>query len=131
MSGIPFSGSGQLAEKETISLIAAAKVTGTNVYNTAGQSLGSIHEVMLDKRSGQVKYAVMSFGGFLGLGEKYHPLPWDQLTYSEQLGGYIVDLDRNRLEGAPVYAAAETPDWSSPEFAGGIDEYYAAAIHLR
>ena len=57
-------------------LIAGARVAGTDVYNTAGEHLGSIYDVMLDKATGKVAYAIMSFGGFLGLGEKYHPIPW-------------------------------------------------------
>ncbi len=121
-------GSGDMAARETSSLIAASKVKGTAVYNNAGDSLGSIYDVMIDKRSGNVTYAVMSFGGFLGMGEKYHPLPWHKLTYSEQHGGYVVDLDRTTLERAPAYGAADTPDWSSPAYRGGIDDYYGAAL---
>jgi hypothetical protein len=68
-------------------------------------------------------YAVMSFGGFLGIGESYHPLPWRILSYDTALGGYVVDLDRRRLEGAPTYTPAEEPDWRTyPE---RIDAYYA------
>src|ERR1700733_949804 len=62
-------------------LIAASKVNGTSVYNRAGEKLGSIYDVMLDKRSGKAEYAVMSFGGFLGIGDTYHPLPWTVLNY--------------------------------------------------
>ena len=61
---------------ETLSLISAGKVQGTAVYNTQGTSLGEVEDVMIDKRSGKIAYAVMSFGGFLGLGNDYHPLPW-------------------------------------------------------
>ncbi len=113
-----------IGSKETASLIASSKVSGTSVYNSAGDSLGSIHDVMLDKRSGKVTYAVMSFGGFLGMGEKYHPLPWDQLTYREDFGGYVVNLDKRALEGAPVYGPADAPDWSSPAYTDQIDSYY-------
>ena len=84
-------------------LIAASKVNGTNVYNRAGEKLGSVYDVMLDKRSGKADYAIMSFGGFLGIGDSDHPLPWDQLTYDINMGGYVVNLDRARLEGAPSY----------------------------
>jgi sporulation protein YlmC with PRC-barrel domain len=115
---------GELGAKETASLIASSKVKGTSVYNSAGDSLGSIHDVMLDKRSGKVNYAVMSFGGFLGMGEQYHPLPWDQLRYSEEFGGYVVNLDKRVLEGAPVYGPADSPDWSSPAYTDRIDSYY-------
>ena len=62
-------------QTETTTLIAADKVAGTTVYNAAGDTLGEIHDVMIDKASGKVAYAVMSFGGFLGIGEEYHPLP--------------------------------------------------------
>jgi sporulation protein YlmC with PRC-barrel domain len=122
--------SGDVSQRETASLIAASKVNGTSVYNTAGESLGSIYDVMLDKNSGKVTYAVMSFGGFLGIGEKYHPLPWNQLTYDEQLGGYVINLDRSTLEGAPAYDPSESPDWSS-SYRGGIDDYYGTGEFVR
>jgi hypothetical protein len=94
---------------ESATLISAGKVNGTNVYNTAGESLGEIYDVMLDKRSGRIAYALMSFGGFLGIGEQYHPLPWATLKYDSNQGGYIVGLTREQLEGAPTFAAGEPP----------------------
>ena len=84
----------EVATDETDSLIAASKVNGTSVYNTAGDNLGSIYDVMIDKVSGQVSYAVLSFGGFLGIGEDYYPLPWSMLTYDTGQGGYVVDMDQ-------------------------------------
>jgi sporulation protein YlmC with PRC-barrel domain len=72
-------------------LIAASKVNGTSVYNTAGEKLGSVYDVMLDKSTGKTEYAIMSFGGFLGIGDSYHPLPWHSLTYDEAHGGYVVN----------------------------------------
>lgn len=113
-----------VAQDETRSLIAASKVEGTNVYNRRGESLGSIYDVMLDKRSGRVAYAVMSFGGFLGMGERYHPLPWAVLDYDERQSGYVVDLDKKRLENAPSFGVNETPDWANRDYARRIDEYY-------
>jgi sporulation protein YlmC with PRC-barrel domain len=94
---------------ENASIISAGRVTGTNVYNTAGESLGEIYDVMLDKRSGRIAYAVMSFGGFLGMGEQYHPLPWANLKYDTNQGGYVVGLTREQLEGAPTFAAGDQP----------------------
>jgi len=79
---------------------------------------------MIDKDTGQVAYAVMSFGGFLGIGESYHPLPWKLLTYDTRLGGYVVDLDRSRLEGAPSYTSRTMPDWSDRSYMGRIDRYW-------
>src|SRR5579884_1513776 len=93
-------------------LIAASRVNGTAVYNRAGERLGSIYDVMLEKISGKAAYAIMSFGGFLGIGDRYHPLPWSALTYDTNLGGYVVDLDRKRLEGAPSYTAEELTRWN-------------------
>ena len=79
---------------ETVSLISAGKVQGTNVYNTQGDSLGEVYDVMIDKRSGKIAYAVMSFGGFLGMGNSYHPLPWNTLKYDTRQGGYVVGSDQ-------------------------------------
>jgi sporulation protein YlmC with PRC-barrel domain len=109
-------------------LIAASKVNGTNVYNRAGEKLGSVYDVMLDKRSGKADYAIMSFGGFLGMGDSYHPLPWDQLTYDTNMGGYVVNLDRARLEGAPSYATSDTTAWDDPEYGRRVNDYYGGPI---
>ena len=114
-----------VATDETGSLIAASKVNGTSVYNRQGESLGSIYDVMIDKISGQVSYAVMSFGGFLGMGEDYHPLPWSVLHYDTNQGGYVVDLNKERLEGAPTYREDDIEVWDDPEYTRGIDEFYA------
>lgn len=104
-------------------LIAASKVNGTSVYNTGGEKLGSVYDVMLDKVSGNAEYAVLSFGGFLGIGDKYHPLPWKQLRYDTRQGGYVVGLDRSRLEGAPVYAVSEVSVWDDTR-GRDVDAYY-------
>jgi len=115
-----------VVREETPQLIAAQKVNGTPVYNRGGERLGTIEDLMLDKQSGHVAYAVMSFGGFLGIGERYHPLPWSVLTYDVAQGGNVVDLDRDRLEGAPSFAANENPDWSSRDWGRQVDDYYGA-----
>lgn len=100
-----------IARDETASLIASNKVEGTAVYNHNEERLGTIHNFMVDKRTGQVEYAVLSFGGFLGIGDNYYPIPWEVLTYSEDAGGYVVNLDKNILEGAPHYAAGQDPSY--------------------
>jgi hypothetical protein len=107
------------------SLIAASKVNGTSVYNRGGEKLGSVYDVMINKRSGQIAYAVMSFGGWLGIGNSYHPLPWHHLTYDERHGGYVVDIDRSRLEGGPSYAADDS-SWDDPLYGRRVDDYYGA-----
>jgi hypothetical protein len=118
-------GSGSVATDETHDLIASNKVEGTAVYDRQGNRLGSVYNFMVDKRSGQVAYAVMSFGGFLGMGDSYHPLPWKSLTYDTTQGGYVVDLDKQRLQGAPSYTAGEAEGyWSDRSRGRGIDDYY-------
>jgi len=98
-----------IPHKETASLIASDKVEGTAVYNDHGERLGNIHNLMLDKQRGQVEYAVLSFGGFLGLGTDYYPLPWRSLTYDQSQGGYVVGIDKDVLKNAPHYAPADEP----------------------
>jgi hypothetical protein len=112
------------AVQEMGSLIASDKVQGTTVYNTAGESLGTIHDIMLDKPSGKVAYAIMSFGGFLGIGNQYHPLPWSVLKYDTGLGGYVVTLDKRQLEGAPAYAIGTEPDWTDRAYERKIHDFY-------
>jgi len=109
-------------------LIAASQVNGTNVYNRVGDKLGSIYDVMLDKVSGKAEYAIMSFGGFLGIGDSYHPLPWRSLTYDPRQEGYVVDIDRRRLEGAPYYSANESNVWDDPAYGRRVNDYYMATM---
>jgi len=114
-----------VATDETGRLIAASKVNGTNVYNSQGDSLGSIYDVMIDKRSGEVSYAVMSFGGFLGIGEEYSPLPWSALHYDTGQGGYVIDIDKETLQGGPRYTEDDYDRWDDPEYTRGINDYYS------
>lgn len=111
---------------ETVSLISAGKVQGTPVYNTQGESLGEVEDVMIDKRSGKIAYAVMSFGGFLGLGNDYHPLPWNTLKYDTRQDGYVVGLTKRQLEAAPRFARDDNPAWGNRAFEQSIHDYYRA-----
>ena len=110
---------------ETTRLISSEKVEGTAVYNRNGDRLGTVDHVMIDKFTGQVEYAVMSFGGFLGIGESYNPVPWKSLTYDVNLGGYVIDADRARLESAPRLQSTARPDWSDPSYTDKVDEYWS------
>jgi sporulation protein YlmC with PRC-barrel domain len=101
-------------------LIAAGRVQGESVYGQDQQHIGVIEDVMIDKVSGRVAYAVLSFGGFMGLGSKHYPLPWRLLRYEPLLPGYVVQLTRERLDRAPVQDASGTTNWAS------VDEYWAA-----
>lgn len=111
-------------KEETGRLISSEKVDGTAVFNVAGDHLGSVHHLMIDKYTGQVAYAVLSFGGFMGMGESWHPLPWRMLDYDTRLGGYVVDLDRGRLAGAPRFQPTSHPDWTDPDYRARIDQYW-------
>ena len=93
-------------------VISSDKVEGTSVYNGNGDKLGSIDELMIDKRSGIVRYAVLEFGGFLGMGTDRYPLPWSMLKYDTNLDGYVVPVDKSQLEKAPRYSASEMPEYS-------------------
>jgi sporulation protein YlmC with PRC-barrel domain len=106
-------------------LITASRVTGTPAFNTAGERIGHVDDLSIDKVTGQVTYALLSFGGFLGFGEKFQPLPWSLLTYDRAKGGYVVPVARADLEAAPAFTADEL------EHFGGrhqevIDRYYGA-----
>lgn len=100
--------------------IRASKVNGTEVFNLAGERLGHIHDIVLSRSEGRAVFAVMSFGGFLGIGERYHALPWGSLTYDELLGGYVVPLTREQIEAAPSYDSEEDPDWNDPDLPGRL-----------
>jgi hypothetical protein len=104
-------------------VISSERVEGTKVFNAAGDKLGSIDDLMIDKRSGQVRYAVLEFGGFLGMGTDRYPLPWSVLKYDTTLDGYVVPLDKAKLEGAPHYGDEARPDYDD-EYGRRVHGYY-------
>lgn len=105
-------------------LVSSRRVEGTPVHNRTGERLGAIHSVMIDKSSGQVAYAVLSFGGFLGLSEKAHPVPWEVLTYDVDLDAYVIDLTREQLEAAPTMRLDQA-DRPQPNDYEDVTGYYA------
>lgn len=106
-------------------VISSDRVEGTKVYNRAGDKLGSIDYLVIDKRSGQVRYAVLEFGGFLGMGTDRYPLPWSTLKYDLEQDGYVVPLDKAMLEKAPRYAADTRPDYDD-DYGRSVYGYYGA-----
>ena len=112
-------------QETTHSLIGSDKVDGTAVYGPDQEKIGSIERVMIDKISGKVAYAVLSFGGFLGIGEDYYPVPWPTLNYDTNLGGYRVNLTKDQLEKAPSYSESEGWNWSR-ENDRRVYDYYRA-----
>ena len=114
-------------DREFGNLIGSDKVEGTDVYGADEKKIGSIKRVMIDKVSGKVSYAVLSFGGFLGMGDDYYPLPWQSLKYNTGLGGYVTGLTEDKLQGAPKYANEGSWDWSKPDRAKSVDDYWGMA----
>jgi hypothetical protein len=86
-------------------------VEGTAVYGADGNKIGSIERVMIQKVGGKVAYAVLGFGGFLGIGDDHDPLPWESLTYNTELGGYQVAITNDQLANAPRYGSNDSWDW--------------------
>lgn len=98
--------------RETTSLIGSDKVEGTAVYGADESKIGSIERIMIDKISGKVAYAVLSFGGFLGMGEDFYPVPWQTLNYETNLGGYRVNFTEDQLKRAPKYNESTGWNWN-------------------
>jgi hypothetical protein len=114
--------------RETGSLIGSDKVEGTAVYGANDTKIGSIERVMIDKMSGKVSYAVLSFGGFLGIGDDHYPLPWQSLKYDTNLGGYRTGITETQLKGAPKYGNDNAWNWSDPAKTRSVNDYYGVAI---
>ncbi len=104
--------------------IPASRVIGTSVYNTSGQSIGTIEDVMLDKTSNGIMFAVIGFGGFLGIGEKYHAIPWSLLDYEKGRGGYVVPFTKEQLEAAPSHSIDELSGNDGQNARDSAFEYY-------
>ena len=106
------------------SAIRAKKVIGTNVKDTSGQKIGEIEDVVLDKQSNNIMFAVVGFGGFLGMAEKYHPIPWAALDYDEKQSSYVVSYTNEQLEAAPAGSIDELTRESGVQFRDRAYDYY-------
>ena len=116
------------SRRETVSLTGSDKVESTPVYGADDQKIGTVQRVMIDKVSGKVAYAVISFGGFLGMGEDYYPMPWASLKYDTNLGGYRVGVTEDQLKGAPKYNRNTEWDWSDRSRDKAVYDYYRAPL---
>lgn len=112
--------------KETSRLISSEKVTGSTVENTKGDKLGHIEEIMIDKISGRVGYAVLNYGSFLGLGGKLFALPWDTLKYDTARDAYVIGIPEEQLKKAPSFDDAAWPDMGDPTWGKAIHDYYGS-----
>lgn len=110
-------------------MMGAGTLIGTDVHSRHAEKLGEVKEIMLDMRSGHVAYAVLSFGGFLGMGEKLFAIPWDALTLDTMNKRFVLDVDKDQLERAPGFDKDAWPDMANPEWAQGIRAYYGRPIY--
>jgi sporulation protein YlmC with PRC-barrel domain len=107
-------------------VLSASTLTGDDVYNPAGEKLGKIDEIMIDLPSGRVAYAVLSFGGFLGLGDKLFAIPWSRLQVDEENRRFLLNVDRATLERAEGFDKDNWPDMSDQSWGRRVYEYYGA-----
>lgn len=114
--------------RETGNLIGSDKVEGTAVYGADAAKIGTIERVMIDKMSGRVSYAVLGFGGFLGIGHDHYPLPWQSLKYDTRLGGYVTGITEDQLRGAPKYGNDNEWNWSDPARGRAVNDYYGVPV---
>jgi PRC-barrel domain len=114
--------------RETGNLIGSDKVEGTAVFGADAQKIGTIERVMIDKISGRVSYAVLGFGGFLGIGNDHYPLPWQSLKYDTRLGGYVTGVTENELRGAPKYGNDNDWNWADATRNRAVNEYYGVPL---
>ena len=119
---------GELDRSEMGRLIGSDKVEGTSVYGADRNRIGSIERVMIDKKSGRVSYAVLSFGGILGIGDDHYPLPWQSLKYDTALGGYRTGVTQQQLENAPKYGNDNSWNWADTSRARAVNDYYGVPM---
>jgi len=110
-------------------LIESDRVEGTTVYDPRGNNIGSIKRLMIDKISGKVAYAVMSFGGFMGIGAADHAVPWSKLTYDTSLGGYRTDITEEQLRRAPAFSRDSNFDWSDRNREKELHDFYSSPYY--
>ncbi|HEX4508106.1 MAG TPA: PRC-barrel domain-containing protein [Alphaproteobacteria bacterium] len=109
------------------SAIRGKKVIGTTVKDMAGTTIGEVEDVVLDKESSKIMFAVISFGGFLGIGEKYHPIPWSALNYVPDEDAYMVKYTKDQLEAAPHDTIEELTRDNGVSYRDRSYDYYGVA----
>jgi hypothetical protein len=103
--------------------ISSEDIHGTTVYGAVGSNIGEIDHLIIDKLSGRVAYAVMSFGGFMGLGHSHYPIPWGALTYDQSLGGFRTNITEQQLKDAPEFS---DDSWQDREWEVRTHRHYGA-----
>jgi sporulation protein YlmC with PRC-barrel domain len=109
-------------------MVTSTDVNGTAVFGVDGTEVGTIDHLVIDKTSGKVAYAVMGFGGFLGMGQDHHPIPWSSLRYDQVKGGYSTNITQDQLQQAP----ARPDDWvGNREWEQRTYDYYGQPYYWR
>lgn len=111
-------------------LMGADTLTGNDVYNQKNEDVGDIKEIMLDMRSGSVAYAVMSFGGFLGMGEKLFAVPWNALTLDTENKRFVLNVEKDRLKNAPGFDKDKWPNMADESWAKSIHSFYGTTPYV-
>jgi len=105
-------------------LLSASSVIGDEVHNLQNENLGTIHEIMLNVTNGRIHYAVLSSGGFLGMGERYFAVPWRALTLDAKNKRFSLDVDAKRLKAAPGFDKDQWPNMADPAWRSSVEDYY-------
>jgi len=111
-------------------LMGADTLIGEDVYNTKDEDLGDIKEIMLDMNNGKIAYAVLSFGGFLGMGDKLFAVPWSALTLDTENKRFILNVDKERLNSAPGFDKDDWPDMADSSWQNTINSYYGTKSYM-
>lgn len=111
-------------------LMGSSSINGNDVYNRQDESLGDVKEIMLDMNTGRVSYAVLSFGGFLGMGDKLFAVPWNALTLDTVNKRFVLDVEKTRLESAPGFDKDNWPNMADQTWANNIHAYYGTKPYL-
>lgn len=106
-------------------VIGSDRVDGTDIYGSDGKKIGAVENLMIDKQSGQVTDAVISVGGFLGIGEERHSLPWQKLNYSTDHDGYVIDATKEQLKEAPRFNADDRDRPYDNAYQTGVYNYWS------
>lgn len=109
--------------------LSASSIIGTNVENSQGDNLGDIKEIMIDTTSARISYVVVSFGGFLGIGDKYFAVPWEAFTIDTDQENFILDVPKEKLEDAPGFDQDNWPDNADHQYLTSVYEYYGYKPH--
>ncbi len=110
------------------SAIRAKRVIGTKVTDPEGKKLGEVEDLVLDKQSNSILFAVVGFGGFLGMAEKYHPIPWSALDYDPQTGSYVVEYTKEQLQAAPAGSIEELTRDDGVAYRDRVFDYYKVTV---